>query len=680
MRGRGRRGGFARLVLAAVVLGAPASAAAAPEDEVLVRYRDGSDAGERAHVRAAAQTKLARRLPLARLELVRAQSGESARAAAARLERDPHVLYAEPNRRGTPDRTPTDPRFGEQWAPRMISAPPAWDLTTGSADVVVAVVDGGVEVDHPELQPNLWRNPGESGGGREANRVDDDGNGFVDDWQGWNFYDNDNFLFDGSGHGTAAAGVIGAAADNGLGISGVSPRVRIMPIDGSGSTATAVQAFTYARRMGARVVSASFNLGGYSQAVEDAINASPDTLFVFSAGNEGVDADTADFRYPCRSAAPNAICVGATNQSDQMVGWSNYGAHTVDLAAPGTDILTLRPLNRQLLDERFSDDLAGRWVTGGTGNTWAREPWGSSGDWVLSDSPGTWYAPDSDSWAALANPVDLSGAHDCNASYWSQNTLASGDVLRFEASDDGGATWTTLATNGSSPVDLAAYDGKPVWFRFRLTSDGSGEADGTLIHSLYVSCLHPRFRGDEFTYASGTSFAAPHVSAAAALVLSHNPGATTAEVRDALMANGDPLPSLAGRTVSGRRLNVLRALTGPVVDTPTQSGVDASAPRCRIMPRRHQRLGRLHRRGYRVDVRCDEAARLSVRLSRGRTMLARTHANLATPGMRHLALKVSRRNVRALRRHRTPRLGIELHATDAAGNTTRLKRHQRLRR
>ncbi|MEC7709239.1 MAG: S8 family serine peptidase, partial [Planctomycetota bacterium] len=234
-----------------------------------------------------------------------------------------------------------------------IDAPEAWDITTGSRDVVIGVIDSGVDVTHPDLAANIWVNPGET----PNNGIDDDGNGFIDDVNGWDFYDDDNTPNDGNGHGTHVAGTIGAVGNNNLGITGVNWEVSLLPLrflgnDGSGWTSDAVAAVNYAtmlkRYFGINVVATnnSWGGGGYSRTLDRAIEAANDEgiMFVAAAGNEGNNNDT-NPRYPTNYDAPNVISVAALNRNDNLAGFSNYGATTVDVGAPGVSIYSTLPGN-----------------------------------------------------------------------------------------------------------------------------------------------------------------------------------------------------------------------------------------------------------------------------------------------------------------------------------------------
>ena len=327
-------------------------------ENVIVRFEPGTPSGERADARERADVRLEGALPLPNTQLVAPEGGQSPAEAAEQLERSPNVLYAEPD---VPRRAfavvPDDQYFNRQWSLNNtgqsvagtagtvdadIDAPEAWQMTTGSAAVTVAVIDSGVQLDHPDLAASIWRNPGESGDRREYNGADDDGNGLVDDWRGWDWVDADNDPGDANGHGTHVAGTVGARGNDGRGVAGVAWNVSLMPLrtlgaDGSGYVSDVIRAYHYAGARKAHVVNASLGGGSFSRAEQDAIAAAPQTLFVVAAGNDGTDNDT-EPAYPCNYALANVVCVAATDQRDSLADFSNFGATTVDLAAPGVNI------------------------------------------------------------------------------------------------------------------------------------------------------------------------------------------------------------------------------------------------------------------------------------------------------------------------------------------------------
>lgn len=209
----------------------------------------------------------------------------------------------------------------------------------------VAVIDTGVDYKHPDLAANMWTNPGEIPG----NGVDDDGNGFIDDVHGYDFCNFDGDPADDHGHGTHVAGTIAAVGNNDVGVVGVNWNARVMAVkflcgSGSGTTSGAISAVLYAADMGARVMNNSWGGGGFSQALKDAITTADQAgaLFVAAAGNSSVDNDATP-HYPSSYDVPNVMAVAATDHNDARAGFSNYGAVSVDLGAPGVSILSTVP-------------------------------------------------------------------------------------------------------------------------------------------------------------------------------------------------------------------------------------------------------------------------------------------------------------------------------------------------
>lgn len=230
---------------------------------------------------------------------------------------------------------------GTHYTRTIVNAPEAWKITEGSSDIIVAVVDSGVEISHPDLKSNIWTNEKELNG---KPGVDDDGNGFIDDIHGWDFVLNRPVGVDGTGHGTHCAGNVGAVK-NGFGVIGVSPRVKIMPVrflnaKGSGSTDNAIRALNYAASNGARVISNSWG-GGNSenvclkQAIEKIV--SKGIYFVAASNNQSRDIDSRP-SYP--ASYPGVIAVGNSDERDSKNPGSNYGKKSVFLFAPGTNSLS----------------------------------------------------------------------------------------------------------------------------------------------------------------------------------------------------------------------------------------------------------------------------------------------------------------------------------------------------
>jgi subtilisin family serine protease len=341
-----RTGGFAVLALIALVVGATAFASTEPvpttefvPGELIVRFKPGLGFQSRQRILRAENARLDKQLALPGAGLVKLPPGQSVAAAAGAFEQHADVLYAQPNYVYHSDAIPSDPFFDTLWGLNNtgqpvdgvsgtddadIDASEAWSLTTGSDAVKVAVVDTGVEYDHPDLAGNIAE-------------------------LGPDYYSGDLDPRDENGHGTHVAGTMGAQGNNGVGVTGVNWDVGLMPIrvlgpTGSGTTAMIANGFTYAAQHGAKVVNASLGGGTFDPTLADAIAAAAETLFVVAAGNGGADrvGDDNDLSgqqiYPCGYALANVVCAAATDLNDGLASFSNYGATSVDLAAPGVRI------------------------------------------------------------------------------------------------------------------------------------------------------------------------------------------------------------------------------------------------------------------------------------------------------------------------------------------------------
>ena len=332
------------------------------------------------------------------LRLARVGAKDTLRAVAA-LNARADVEYAEPNFIQYTRATPNDPLFSNMYglhntgqfipgigtgtADADIDAPEAWDLTTGSSSVVIGIIDTGVDLSHPDLAANAWVNPGDP-----VNGVDDDGNGRVDDTNGWDFHNNDRTVFDNAdidAHGTHVAGTIGAVGNNGVGVTGINWQVKLMSLKflgtaaGSGSTANAIAAMDYAigmknRGVNIRALNNSWGGAGTTpSSLFDAITRlnNAGILFIAAAGNDGTDDD--DFPHtPAIANVPNVIAVARSNQFDNRSLTSGFGPRTVHVAAPGNLIMSTTPDNTYSFFSGTS--MSTPHVTGVAGLILARHP------------------------------------------------------------------------------------------------------------------------------------------------------------------------------------------------------------------------------------------------------------------------------------------------------------------
>ncbi len=323
------------------------------DGELLVKFKDGTASGRAAEANKQIGSIVLEQFPELKWQRVKIPAGLTVAQAVSHYQNMEEVEAVQPNYYYHLLSTPNDPRFSELYGLAKISAPAAWDLTTGSAETVVAVIDTGIKYDHEDLSANMWTNPGEISG----NGIDDDGNGFVDDYYGYDFFSNDSDPLDENGHGTHVAGTIGAVGNNGIGVVGVNWNVKIMTIKiynstGFGTTsAMLINAYNYVRMMknrgvNIRVANHSYSgcdeACGYDQATKDSLDAMGDAgiLNVIAAGNGSRNIDTAEPAFPASYTSPGVLSVAASNSIDEKAGFSNFGATSVDLAAPGVGILS----------------------------------------------------------------------------------------------------------------------------------------------------------------------------------------------------------------------------------------------------------------------------------------------------------------------------------------------------
>ncbi len=606
--------------------------------EVIVRYRDGTSAAERSGVRRAAGASFARTMLLPDAQVVRVRVGEE-RASARALERRADVISSEPNRVTQKLATPNDPRFSGLYGLHNtgqsvgfqtgtpdadIDAVEAWDIGAGFslASTRVAVLDSGVDENHVDFGPaaNLFRNPGEyvAGGNLHTNGVDDDGNGKVDDWRGWDFMGNDNNPSDVDGHGTHVAGTIAARTNNGQGVAGVAafpaagiwsgPKIiaiKVLGDTGTGTIAAAADGVVYAGSMGARVANMSLGGAGTSTTMDAAFKhaAAANTLFVIAAGNGGADGvgDNNDTtaNQPCNPTpgtpdAPNKICVAATDNRDRLGSFSNFGAVNVDLAAPGVSIDSTIPDGPPPVIENFDATTAPRFTDkGGSGLAWGKSSlWSFSGASSMTDSPGgtlaapTQYQPNTNRILGTSKAISTAGGQACKISFevHMQTEASSGfpapqDRLNLEGSTSPTTGWRLMDYYWGNGAEYAAgkvttnldgfdlndfssfsFSNRPaVYFRFRMQTDAEEHYDGAYIDDVLIECK-------AYESKNGTSMASPHVAGAATFLAARIPGITVAGMKDRILRSVDKKSSLTGKVATGGRLNLYKAAAETSVD------------------------------------------------------------------------------------------------------------------
>ncbi len=526
-------------------------------------------------------------------------AGSNVRGLADQVSRMLGVRYAEPDYiLRADDVVPNDERFGDLWglendgvngvlADADIDVTQAWDVTTGSSDVVVAIVDTGIDFSHPDLQDNLWVNPGESGDGRENDGIDNDGNGYVDDVFGYDFLRDDSDPSDSNSHGTHVAGTVAAVGNNGIGVTGVCWSSRIMALrflgpTGNGPTSAAVEAIYYAIDNGAKIINNSWGGRAFSASLAIAVGAADDAgvLFVAAAGNGGDNIDETP-HYPASYIRDNVISVAATTSEDILAGFSGFGRTSVDLSAPGTSTLSTTPP----FVAGFSEDMEGTQLLmvpmtlieeGDTGFWGVVESTFGEALAIRSDvqqsSP---YSADVSAYL-VTPPMDTRALRGLTVRFDYRYEIDPSDLFTVEVWD--GSEWMVIfsrSTAGnffesffSTSRDLERFRNEAMRIRFGWsTDDVDNDAFGIELDNLSIQYIGNDYEAaNAYGLKSGTSMATPHVSGVAALLLSYQPDMTVRELKERILFGGDVLPSLAGVTVSRRRLNAIGAFeyVGPL--------------------------------------------------------------------------------------------------------------------
>jgi subtilisin family serine protease len=609
----------------------------AVSDDIIVHWESGVGRAARVQVREEVNTQGFQNLGNSRFQLLTLAEGQDPNEAVRELRGTPGV--ADVSRDGfsvlhAP--APNDPLFGQLWglenkglniggvspstAGTDISALDAWSKTVGDESVIVADLDDGIRPDHPDLKNRIWTNPAETAG----DGIDNDSNGIVDDVIGADFagadvdaivFDNDptDDLFDG-GHGTHTAGTIAAQGDNGVGITGVAQKVTIMPLRVCGWSpanngvlcrrSSQIAAINYAGENGAKV--ANMSLGGLSSGTGDpavvaAFAANPEVLFVISAGNDANDNDSATTTFPCAydpstsgqpGAVDNIVCVAASNQSDARASFSSWGKTKVDIAAPGTEILSTYVTN-----EKFDEDYQGAFTFSG----WINDNWKLASAAPLV-TPGitndTQTQADGVTRVTRTPQVTVNGPTSCTVTFFRKLTSSAGDLFQYRAVVNGVPQTAVTGNNQNPGIFSLSFDvpagAQQVATAFSFQKGaGTPASNGVWIDNTRLHCYVPpgQETGTSYEYLQGTSMAAPHVTGAAALLAAYEPSATSMQLKQALLTSVDPVAQFNPATgafpiSSGGRLNADKALTAvdalvapgtSITSGPSGSTTDTSA-------------------------------------------------------------------------------------------------------
>jgi subtilisin family serine protease len=590
----------------------PTPAAAASSNDVIVQWASSAGRADKAEARDDADVTAKHGLGAPQFQLLGVEPGQSIGDAIDSLEADPAVALAEPDGFSTPSAVPNDPLFEQLWGLRNlglgidgfsgavsgddIDALGAWERTVGTPSTLVADLDTGYRFEHPDLESVAWTNPGEIAG----NGIDDDNDGIVDDVHGADFVGpsadatpvvdgdpSDEDLISG-GHGVHTAGTIGAAGNNGVGITGVAQDARIMPLRVCSRSSSAgesrcpvssqIAAINYAGAKGARVANMSLGGLGFSQAEVNAFAANPQTLFVISAGNDAEDNDSTH-HYPCdykpqtqasppvQGAIDNIVCVAATDQADGLASFSDWGAASVDIGAPGTQTLSTYPYVTPLEDRFAVDDFASKWPATGANGGFERTNESPLNSFGMTDAVGSPTA--STVRETTSAPITIPPNGGCKLNQTRRVSLAAGDEYRYSVFLDGVEKIASSPSSSAEPglerrfLELpAGFDaGGEAKVRFRFKAGSAPAAgSGVWLDDISIVCAQGIGQANGYGFLQGTSMAAPHVTGAATLLFSRVPSASVTEVRDSLLSGVDKVPSLMTKTTSKGRLDVSKAM------------------------------------------------------------------------------------------------------------------------
>lgn len=534
------------------------------------------------------------------LQVIILEPGEKIEDVLAIYNSDPLVEYAEPDQRVFLRETlPNESLFDELWglhntgqvgglADADINAPQAWDITTGSDNVVVAVVDTGIDYSHIDLIDNMWVNPGEI----PANGIDDDGNGHVDDIHGIDTGDDDSDPMDDIDHGTHVAGTIGATGNNVEGITGVSWNVKMIAckiFSGFGQqleafVSDAIECLDYLYDLkvnrGIDIIATNNSwgwVGNRSQALYEAILRQADAgiLFIASAGNDTINTD-AIRDFPSTYYSANLISIAATGRSDTLATFSNYGRRSVHIGAPGVSILSTIPGGAQFVppdvnphSNIFLDD-----AEGGTGEWIVDAPWTIGDEEFFSGSSSWTDSPESDyalnSITTLTSPsIDLTpwSTEPIYLGVYTKYFLEEGfDFVDVQVSSNDGVSWVPIGRyTGFSPsweffsyLVPSSFYTDSFRMRFSLVSDSIIAADGIYLDDIGIGTTPyepvQESGSTALSFKSGTSMASPHVTGLLALLKAQDPTRSWSQLKNLVISSGTPLASLTTNTVSGRRL------------------------------------------------------------------------------------------------------------------------------
>jgi subtilisin family serine protease len=509
-----------------------------------------------------------------------------------RYRDDPGVLFAQPNYIYRAAATiPDDNYYDELWAvdntgqtlssPSYIRNNPGlegkdldlekvWDQITDCSSVTIAVLDSGINISHEDLVSNLWDG--------SSSCKDSSGNDIIAGCpnHGWDFVDNDNDPTDVHGHGTHVAGIIGAVGNNGMGTTGVCWNasvmgIRVLDSTATGSTVELIEGINFAVANGAKIINMSLTGLVYDPALDLAISNAREkgVVVIVAAGNEGKNNNGGEVAYPCNFDHDNIVCVAAIDQSYVLANFSNWGSTSVDLGAPGTNIMGLWAGTGATIE----DDFSSGWTSNGgwtyDGSNCDMDSLVNPADWCTSSSPN--YLDNSDERAYKS--FDLSTVDYAYMDFGISLDIRTGDFFNINMKDTGGDPFSggvgllglyldahTYGEFVPLSFDLTGCATTNCSIGFQLISDSNNNPDeygfaiiGFRIHTLSIN-------NASYKMMSGTSFASPYVAGIAAMIMSYNPDYRYSDVIRAMKEGGEQTDSLSEKTVTGKAINAWESL------------------------------------------------------------------------------------------------------------------------
>jgi thermitase len=554
--------------------------------EVLVKFKAAAIAQARTATVAALGNTVRAHLDQAGWMHVKLGIGQSVTEALLAYQSDPNVEVAQPNYIYHAAAVPNDTQYSQLWAFKNtgqtvttgtyvptsgtagddMNIEPAWGHITDCTSVVVAVVDSGVNYNQEDLAANMWNG----------------GVGFPN--HGFDYVDNDNDPMDLHGHGTHVAGIIGAAGNNAKGTTGVCwnaniMAVRVLDASGTGTDATIIQGINFAIAHGAKVINMSLGSSGgpFDQAFSDAITAAQtsDMVVVVAAGNGDANGISVNNdvtpTYPCNFTQSNLICVAALDQNYALASFSNFGAASVDVGAPGTNILSTWTGAQTTITDNFNTGGTLNWTA--TGGGWAYRLLTLSGNLVdvlanPSTFPSGTYANSADN--RVFKVFNLNGAAAAILSFSIEFAIQPGDSLNLNYRSSGGDPFvggvqldSANGTTGGTVVQSVPYDLSPCISAtcsvgFQLLTNASGTDQGAGILDFSIRTL--QLNSTTYKIESGTSMASPEVAGLAAMLRAYNPQFTYSDTVNAIKNGGRPIAALAGKTTTGKAIDVMSSL------------------------------------------------------------------------------------------------------------------------